>query len=333
MSGPITIRPWQPGDEESLLAGHNRTFEPERSLAHWYWKFRDNPTGQVHVMVAAHESDGIVGAYVTLPVRIRVDGEERIAGQCVDLFVLPEHRRAGKRPGLFVNLAHAHYEEWGGKGDGQNAFHYGWPIATWRIGQKYLRYEIVRDWDFLFEQRPPEGFAERTVSSELEVRSVARFDGATDELWQSLQDQSRLSIVRDSRYLNWRYADAHDVTYELLECRERATGKLRGIAVLNQREWVFPASTMFIADWLVPGDDEDATLALVAAAEQRANKSGSMVLATLFNHLDPRFLGFQGLGFSVYGTAYFQVVIPFTIDDARFYKDHWYHTLGDSDLV
>ena len=23
----------------------------------------------------------------------------------------------------------------------------------------------------------------------------------------------------------------------------------------------------------------------------------------------------------------------FTVDDARFYKDHWYHTLGDSDLI
>jgi len=41
----------------------------------------------------------------------------------------------------------------------------------------------------------------------------------------------------------------------------------------------------------------------------------------------------QRLGFSVYGTSYFQVVIPFEQDDARFYKDHWYHTLGDSDLI
>ncbi len=333
MSGPIEIRPYQPGDEESLLAGHNATFEPTRSLAHWQWKFRDNPTGQIHTMVAAHETDGIVGAYVTLPVRVRIDGNERLAGQCVDLFVLPAHRRAGKRPGLFVNLAHAHYDLWGGKEPHQNAFHYGWPIATWRIGQKYLRYEMVRDWDFLFEQRPADGFAKRSTSAELEVRAVERFDSNTDTLWQSLQDQSRLSLVRDATYLNWRFADAHDADYELLECREKNTGKLRAVTVLNQREWAFPAMTTFLADWLAPADDHDATIALIAKAEQRANANGSAVLATVFNHLDPRFLGFQSHGFSVFGTAYFQVVIPFENDDARFYKDHWYHTLGDSDLV
>ena len=81
MSAPITIRPYQPGDEESLLAGpQRRSFEPARSLAHWQWKFRDNPTGQVHTMVASRtRTDGIVGAYVTLPVRSCKDRRQRDA--------------------------------------------------------------------------------------------------------------------------------------------------------------------------------------------------------------------------------------------------------------
>ena len=156
MSAPITIRPYQPGDEASLLKGHNQIF-PERSLAHWQWKFGNNPTGQIHTMVADHEQAGIVGAYVTLPVHAAIEGQRRIIGQCVDLWVQPEHRRFGPRPGLFVNLALAHYETWSGKGELQNSFHHGWPIATWRIGQKYLQYEMVRDWDFLFRQVPEGG--------------------------------------------------------------------------------------------------------------------------------------------------------------------------------
>ena len=76
--GEITIRPFRAGDEPQLLAGHNQIFPP-RSLAHWQWKFRDNPTGQVHTMVADHERDGIVGAYVTLPSLYVVEGEQRLA--------------------------------------------------------------------------------------------------------------------------------------------------------------------------------------------------------------------------------------------------------------
>ncbi len=332
MSGSILFRPYQPGDEHGLLAGHNRIFTPQRTLAHWLWKFRDNPTGQIHTMLAVHEQDGVVGAYVTLPVRVRADGREVLAGQCVDLWVLPEHRRYGPRPGLFVNLALAHYERWGGKEPHQNAFHYGWPIATWRIGQRYLRYEVVRDWDFLFREVPPGGLPPRAAPGDLEVRQVTRYGADADALWIRLQDQSRLAVVRDARYLNWRFADAHDVRYELWECRERGTGALRGLAVTTQRDFLFPA-TSFVVDWLVPADDYAATTALLAKAEARANEQGSRVLATLFQHLDPRFLHFQRQGFQVYGTSYFQVIIPFTLDDTLWFKDHWYHTLGDSDLV
>lgn len=331
MSAPITIRPYRPGDEGPLLRGHNQIF-PERSLAHWRWKFADNPTGQVHTMVAAHADEGIVGAYVTLPVFAKVDDQRRIIGQCVDLWVLPEHRRHGPRPGLFVNLALAHYEAWGGKGETQNSFHHGWPIATWRIGQKYLRYEMVRDWDFLFREVPPGGLPARPKPADLEVRRIERFGSDVDALWAAFAPDTRLAVIRDQRYLNWRYADAHDAVYELCECRERASGRLRGIAVLTHRDFVMP-NTCFVVDWLVPADDGDATVALVATAERRATELGAAVLATLFQHRDPRFLGFQRLGFLVYGTVYFQVVIPFDQHDTHFYKEEWYHTLGDSDLV
>lgn len=331
MNDEITFRPYRPGDEAGLLAGHNKIFPP-RSLAHWQWKFRDNPTGQVHVMLAEHASAGIVGAYVTIPVHYTIDGARRIAGQCVDLWVLPEHRRAGARPGLFVNLALAHYDAFGGKGEGKNSFHYGWPIATWRIGQKYLRYEMVRDWDFLFREAPPGGLPPRATPAELEVRAVARFPRDVDALWQEFAKTTRLAAIRDARYLNWRYADAHDATYELLECRERGSGRLRGVAVVTRRDLVIP-NTCFVADWLVPADDHDATVTLVAAAERSATASRASVLATLFQHRDPRFLAFQRLGFLVYGTTYFQVVIPFDVHDSEFYREQWYHTLGDSDLV
>lgn len=332
MSDDIVMRPYQPGDEAGLLAGHNQTFTPTRSLAHWRWKYLDNPTGLVHTMVAEHATAGIVGAYVTIPVAISIEGERRVAGQPVDLFVLPDYRRHGPRPGLFVNLALAHYERWGGRGSDQNVFHFGWPIATWRIGQKYLRYEMVRDWDFLFRELPPGGFPARPVSAELEVRSTKRFDADTDALWAANEKAAQLAIVRDARYLNWRFADAHDATYELLECRERRTNRLRGIAVLRQTDFLFP-KTCFIVDWLAAADDVDATIALVAVAEARAAATGSGALATLFQHRDARFLRFQKLGFLVYGTPYFQVVIPFDQHDSYFYKEHWYHTLGDSDLV
>ncbi|MGE3172605.1 MAG: GNAT family N-acetyltransferase [Planctomycetota bacterium] len=331
MADPVTIRAYRPGDEEGLLAGYNAVFPKARSMAHWRWKFLDNPVGEMHIAVAEHETQGIVGTYTCMPVRVQMDGEQLVAAQGLDMWVLPDFRRHGSRPGLFVHIGWKMYEIFGGTGKGQARFHYGWPIPNWRIGQKYLRYENIRDWDFLFRPRPEAGFAPRPVAKGLQVRAVERFAQDVDGLWDQLKNATALAIVRDARYLNWRYADAPDVDYTLFECRDQG-GVLRGVAVYSKSDFLFPG-TATIVDWLCPVDDDAAMTALVAACEQRCNEVGATVLATLFPQMDPRFLKFQALGFQVYGTSYFLVVIPFDSHGTLYYREQWYHTAGDSDLL
>jgi len=331
----VEIRAYRPGDEEGILAGYNKVFPTAdgsikpRTMAHWRWKFLDNPTGLVHIAVAEDQTAGIVGCYVTLPYRIWIEQKPAIAGQVVDLYVLPEFRRVGARPGLFVNVALKQYELFKIPGEGKNEFHYGWPVPNWRIGQKYLNYENIRDWDFLFRELSA---APRPEPGDLQVQEVARFGADVDELWERHKTTTGLAIVRDARYLNWRYATAHDAKYRMYECRERSTGKLRGISVYTQSDFLFPR-TAFLVDWMLPEDDDEATIAMVGNAEARARMDGSPVLATLFPQQDPRFLKFQRLGFLVYGTRYFTVVAPFDNRGTLFYREQWYHTCGDSDLI
>ncbi len=334
VSDSIEIRPYRPGDETALVAGYNKVFPTEdgkikpRSMEHWHWKFRDNPTGLIHVAVAEHEQEGIVGCYVTLPVKIRTEGTYGICGQVVDLFVLPEFRRHTGRPGLFVHTALKQYEWFGGNEEGQNLFHYGWPVPNWRIGHKYLNYENVCNWDFLFRECAG---TPREATEDLEVIQVERFGEEVDALWAAMEPSFELALVRDARYLNWRYADAHDHDYRLYECRERSTGKVRGLFVYSVCDFLFPR-TGFVVDWLLPHDDADATVAMLAVAERQASADGAKILATLFGHMDPRFLQFQRLGYMLYGTSYFVVVAPFKYS-THYYREHWYITAGDSDLV
>jgi hypothetical protein len=315
-----------------ILAGYNQVFGTLRSLQHWHWKFRDNPVGNVQIAVAAHETQGIVGTYTAMPVRIWLEGQPAVAAQGLDMWVLPGWRRHGARPGLFVHIGWKQYELYGGTGAGQSRFHYGWPIPNWRIGQKYLRYENIRDWDFLFRQIPEGGLPARSLPADLDVRRVDRFGAEVDGLWDSLKNTMGLAIMRDAIYLNWRYADSPDARYELFECRDRRTGALRGVCVTGLRDFLFPGAC-FIVDWLCPRDDFDATTAMVGACEQHASQQGAKLISTLFPQLDPRFLLFQQLGYQVYGTSYFLVVIPFDTHGTQFYREQWYHTCGDSDLL
>lgn len=335
MTDPVEIRAYRPGDEHGILSSYNQVFPTAdgsikpRGLDHWRWKFEANPSGLIQITVAEHKEHGIVGSYPVLPLRMILEGERRICAQAVDLVVLPQFRRHGERPGLFVTLGKKNQELWGGSG--KTEFHYGWAVPAWRIGQKYLGYENIRDWNFLFREASAGGIDARPLPPHLEVREVPRYGADVDLLWQRLEPTFRCATVRDAAYLNWRYADAHDFRYRLFECRDR-DGALRGIAVFGVGDFLFP-HTSFLVDWLVPLDDQDATVALVAAAEQQANREGTRALATLFNPIDPRSLQFQRLGFLVFGTTYFIGMAPFENRGTVFYRDHWYLTCGDSDLV
>ena len=332
---PVRLRPYRPGDEDAIVACYNRIYpDPdgivgERSLAHWRWKFADNPTGLLQHVVAEHESEGVIGSYAGIPVRIWSEGREQLAAQGVDLMVLPRWRRHGQRPGLFIHLGWKFHELYCGSTDGKVLFTYGWPIPAWRMGQRYLGYWNIRDWDFTFRELAPG--SPRAAPEALETLPVERFGTDVDALFERVKGSLGLALVRDARYLNWRYADRPDHDYVLFECRERATGQLRGVCVYTVGDFMRPG-TGFLVDWLAPAEDQDATVSMVAALEQRAVGDGVEVLACIWNHVDPRFLQFQRLGFMVMGTQYFLVLASFKYD-TLFYRDQWFMTMGDSDRI
>ncbi|MHC5065330.1 MAG: hypothetical protein ACYTG5_15285 [Planctomycetota bacterium] len=336
MSDEIKIRAYEPGDEAGILACYNRIFPdpaagiPERSREHWDWKFRDNPTSLIQHQLAVHAEQGIVGIYAGIPLRIICEGEEKIAAQEVDLCVLPEFRRYGQRPGLFVTLGKSFYAAHCGNADDKMPFTYGWPVPAWRMGEKYLGYKNIRDWDFTFIELG-EGRQPRIAPEKLETKAVERFAEDVDELWHRIKPGLGLALIRDRAYLNWRYADRPDKEYLLLECREKDSGKLRGISVYAVGDLVRP-NTGFIVDWLSEAGDYETMGSMLTSLEARATQDQVGVLAGIWNQVDPRFLEFQKLGYQVRGTSYFLVVASFKYDTA-FYRDHWYFSMGDSDLI
>lgn len=332
----ILMRGFEPGDEDGILTCYNRVFaDPDkgiqpRSRAHWDWKFHANPKGLMRHVVAVHEDEGIVGAYSAIPYRIWSEGRVQTGSQGVDMMVRPEHRRAGTRPGLFTTLGLRFHEMYCGAGEDEILYTYGWPMGNWRMGQKYLGYMNIRDWDLTFLELGPDT-PPRPAPGDLETRAVDRFGADVDALWASLQPQIGLATIRDAAFLNWRYADRPDHAYHLYECRERSTGTLRGIAVYTVGDFMRP-NTGFIVDWLNEGNDVDAMRSMIAVIEQQAVADQVGIVASVWNHNDIRFLHLQHAGYKLKGTPYFLVLASFKYD-THFYRDNWYLTMGDSDLI
>jgi hypothetical protein len=341
-AGIAAIRPWQPGDDEAVLQCHNTIFAaggrmPPRSLAHWRWKFRDNPTGTMMQMLAVDAQldgqrdprDGVVGIYGAVPALITCNARRRLGAQAVDVCVRPEWLRQGDG-GLFPRLGRAFLDRWLGTGSDQAVVLWGLPVTAWRSGSVHLGYQNVRDWDVTFLHVAPDA-RPRPAPGDLAVQRVDRFGTDANALFARIEPSLGLATVRDSRYLNWRYADHPDRRYVLFECRERATASLRGLCVYATGDVVRP-NTSYLVDWLQPADDVAAMTAMLAAAEQQTQQDGTGLLCSVWNHMDARFLQMQDHGYRVRGTPWFLVAMS-PLYDIVFFREQWYFTLGDSDLV
>ncbi len=333
---PLVVRDYAPTDADAALACNHAVFhaarpgQPRLSAAHWHWKFHGHSSGRHLSMVAEHPEDGLVGLYGAIPIEVTRRGVRRLAAQGVDQGVRAAWLRHGGEAGLFVRLGQAFQHRWlHGASDGID-FLYGLPVAGWRSGARRLGWQIARDWDLTYRELAP-GAAPRPVPADLHVEVLPRAPADVDALFAAVEPSLPLATVRDRRYLDWRYADHPDRRHELLACRERGTGRLRGLAVTTVGDLVRPHTT-FVLDWLQALDDADTMAALLGTIEARARAAQTGFVASVWNAMDPRFAAMQEHGYRVRGTAWFLAVAAEAYDPVYFRENFWF-TLGDSDLL
>lgn len=331
-----SIRPYRQGDESQILELFHRVFAKERSLAHWQWKFRDNPAG-AHIHVVETEAGEIVGHYAGIPVRVTVDGRTCIFSQLVDTMVDRDYRRGLKKPGMFVRLFIKFAEDYGGHD--RAAIMYGFPTPeALRVGQRLLGYvplhrivKLVRPVGGLPHRTPWQQMVDLLYQVRIPVRQVDRFDSGVDRLWERCRHELRVATVRDARYLNWRYVECPDVEYRLLVAGGVMGTSLQGIAVLRLDS--LGQGVGYLIDWLVPLRARAAADQLLKRSFEEAEMAGLKELQAWLPPSSPWHRYFLDWGFQAVEAEYFFVARTFTPDlPLEFVNPLWYYTTGDSDI-
>ena len=331
-----SIRPYRQGDEGRILELFHRGFRKERSLAHWQWKFRDNPEG-AHIHVVETVAGEIVGHYAGIPVRVTVDGKAFIFSQLVDTMVDRDYRRGLKKPGMFAHLFMKFAEDYGGHD--RAAIMYGFPTPeALRIGQRLLGYtplhrmvKLVRPLGKPPHRTPWQQIADMLHQVQVRIRQVARFDALVDRLWEECRRELRVATVRDARYLNWRYADCPDVKYRLFMAEGIMGTSPQGIAVLRLDS--LGQGVGYLMDWLVPLRAKVAADQLLKRSLEEAELAGLKELHAWLPPFSPWHQYLLDRGFQVVDAKYFLVARTFTPDlPLEFINPRWYYTMGDSDI-
>lgn len=328
-AGRWIIRPYRPGDEIAVLNLFQRVFGVKRSLEHWRWKFLDNPAG-LHVRVAETPSGELIGHYGTVPVLMQWGDRHLILTQIIDVMVDPQFRRGLKRPGLFGTLSECSIASIGSPGRASGG--YGFPTPEHlRIGQRvsgYISLHPVRT--LVKELHGGTGKGGRRLRL-LTTAEILRFGDEIDGLWRRCRPALSVAIVRDARYMNWRYADHPDVTYRLVTARRRLSRSPEGVAILRFGWGDQPVACL--VDWLVPDGGAGTAEALLDHCERVARDAGMTQLQAWFPPYTRPYHLLLDHGYQPTPTNYHFIALSTSPEvSIEWARERWYYTMGDSDI-
>ena len=232
----ITFGPLSPAEVEGIAQlitamnpqEHNRNWLRARTAQYYRWIYHDNPAGPAIVFCARHEGR-IVSTFAMAPKRMQIDGRELICGKTMDMFTDPGYQGLG----LMSSLARMVFDASRAAG-----------VHQWYVTPSPNSYPIfTRKWGY---QEPFEvsfcmmplrvsavlaalspvsvlgriaglpgdlcmrWLTARPAASALTVSPLDVFDDTADQLWQEVAAGYRVALVRDARYLNWRYVHNPD---------------------------------------------------------------------------------------------------------------------------
>lgn len=254
------IRPFREADEDAVVELHELVFgeKGERARRDRDWRGRRNPAGHHRTSVCYTGEGRLVCAYTSIPLRARVVGDPTRFALVVDTMTHPDFRGAvlGRR-GLLVRTALHWLDHHVGP---DTALAFGVPEErNAALGARLLGYRL---WDDL--RRYTRGIRDSIIKRARRgigipgVIEVGEVGPEADRLWSRVEVDYPTAVVRDRRYLSWRYRAGPTRDYVLLA--SGSGDEWTGWLVVAAR-----GDLCTIVDGIVPADDRVADALLYAA--------------------------------------------------------------------
>ena len=235
MKKDLCIRSYENGDSHELRKLYHLVFGIEVSEERWKWRYEKNPSGHIGIFVGV-ENDRIIAQSALMPLRMKIGDGIKLGALTIDSMTHPDYRGQG----LYVKLDKYSFPELAKKGF---PVIYGFPnknmhpirvkwlnwvdlsetlpifvkplnipkiLAHWICSRLLLAIsgtvcEGVKRLMYLGKERalPPNSF----------IKKISVFDKRVDILWEKASSQHTIAVLRDSKYLNWRYIENPDNDY------------------------------------------------------------------------------------------------------------------------
>ena len=336
---------------EELEAAYARLYGEEageKSPERLRWRFRDAPGGEGWFAIArdAHAGGTIVGFVGITASELAGGGEAVAAYQAVDLIVDPAYRGRGVFAALGKTLLDGAAGEggamvWGFPNDNAAPAWFG-RFSWLRFGTAPFLVRPLRSGYFLRRLASPLGRADvRLVGKARKphgLRAIERFGAETDALWRAFGAGLDWAAERDSRWLNWRFADRPQSAYRSVGLGD-GEGSLRALVtscVLDKHG----GRIFYVMEALARPGEERALAALLRHELARAADSGADAALAWCPKRAPNRAAYRRAGFLPLPERLRPVRIHFgakplaeKLPAAALEGERWYVSYFDSDTV
>jgi GNAT superfamily N-acetyltransferase len=341
----VIVDKYRPEDRDEIDALFRRVFgtgPAEASAARWDWQYRQNPNASEPQIWIARDEGRIVGQYATMPVRLRVNGQEIDASWGMDVMVAPERQRQGLGEILFNT-----WDRHTGASLGM-----GLSIGSHKLFRK-LKWPDVGPVPCLVKPtsarafkkagwpapvnallalmaRPLLALSRSKNTIDAGVRTIREFDERFTDLWLRVAPKFAFAVRRDATYLQWKYVSLPHIRYEVIALDRGAT--VDGYAVFRHVNEPKGRVTTLV-DLFADPDDRHSVVALLNAVDHEARRAGSdKIRAFVMNAAYRATMRAQGY-FHVKSTIELVAKVNAVPVDQSFYADTgaWHVMFGDSD--
>ena len=140
---------------------------------------------------------------------------------------------------------------------------------------------------------------EKRTTEGLEMRSIGVFDEAFDELWDNVSEKLDISVIKDAKYLNWRYVDCPGYSYKRLAAYR--SGRLEGFIVYRQ---IDVSCSSFIIELAARNDNPLTMKALLLEAIGDLKINGAGYIRALFPVKSQHSKVLKEMGFKFWGMRF-----------------------------
>ncbi len=237
----VLIRGYQEGDEHRILESFSNIFHEQRTLAHWYWKFRDNPFGSYKIAEATEENNHLIAHYSGYPVPfycLQADLKESTIFHIGDTMTDPKARNLGLgKTSVLSRTTNYFYNRFC---KDSVSFLYGFNTGNIRkFGERFLQYSYMPQIPYLTLDLKEKGSlikynSLKELFSGFSIEQYSDPPAEFDDFFDTVAKDYRALVLRKIQYLRWRYWKCPDKTYDIFAVKR--FGKLIGWSVFTMKD-------------------------------------------------------------------------------------------------